>query len=190
MVEYKCNKCEKTFHQKSNYTVHINRKYKCDQKKAICEYCDKEFCRKSYLKTHIIKCKTKNNKQDIKYVDNLDDKSENNSDSDSNKILNDVVIDSKEQKLNKKKKKIPKTIKNLVWDTYIGEDLGSGPCYVCSKKINAKDFECGHIIAESKGGDITVDNLRPVCRTCNGSVGSMNMDEFKKIYFKSIKNKS
>lgn len=29
MVEYKCNRCNKTFNKKQNYDVHVNRKYKC-----------------------------------------------------------------------------------------------------------------------------------------------------------------
>ena len=30
MVCYKCDKCDKEFNQKSNYTAHINRKKSCN----------------------------------------------------------------------------------------------------------------------------------------------------------------
>jgi 5-methylcytosine-specific restriction endonuclease McrA len=123
------------------------------------------------MKKCAIKYEKEINKQKEKY-ENINDEDIVNDD------VNKTIIP-------KKKKSIPKIIKNLVWDTYIGEQYGIGKCYVCERKINAKDFECGHIIAESKGGDAIVENLRPVCRCCNGSVGSMNMDEFKKIYFKN-----
>lgn len=35
MVEYKCNKCNKTFDRKSNYETHINRKKPCIAKEDI-----------------------------------------------------------------------------------------------------------------------------------------------------------
>jgi hypothetical protein len=185
MVEYKCDKCKKIFSQKIHYTNHINRKNPCDEIDPICQYCDKKFCRKSYLKTHIIKCKIKmkekiiiNNEKKFSkiYIDDIKNKSVDYKKNES--IDNNDNI--------KKKKKIPKIIKNLVWDTYIGQENGIGKCYVCDRKIDAKDFECGHIIAESKGGNTSIDNLRPICRCCNGSVGSMNMDDFKKIYFNIV----
>ena len=40
------------------------------------------------------------------------------------------------------------------------------------------DFQCGHIISEFNGGDITLDNLIPLCSLCNSSMGKTNMGEF------------
>jgi hypothetical protein len=34
------------------------------------------------------------------------------------------------------------------------------------------------------GGQTNVKNLRPICAQCNLSMGSMNMNEFKKKFFK------
>lgn len=80
-----------------------------------------------------------------------------------------------------KKEKIPSTLRALVWNTYIGKGEGKGLCYVCGKEeITPFNFECGHIIAESKGGKTNLDNLRPVTKICNQSVGTENMDDFKK----------
>ena len=81
-------------------------------------------------------------------------------------------------------KSIPKNIRSLVWDLYVGEDKGIGTCYVCNSKINSKHFECGHIIARANSGSSNVENLRPICSLCNKSIGSRNMDDFKKIYIK------
>lgn len=80
---------------------------------------------------------------------------------------------------------IPKTIKALVWNEYIGEDKGIGACYVCQSKLDSKHFECGHIKAKVKGGSDTIDNLRPVCSLCNKSIGTKNMNDFKAQYFVS-----
>ena len=40
-------------------------------------------------------------------------------------------------------------------------------------------FHCGHVISEADGGPTTVDNLRPVCATCNLSMRTQNMEKFK-----------
>ena len=35
-------------------------------------------------------------------------------------------------------------------------------------------FHCGHIIAEAKGGETIVSNLKPICQNCNSSMGTTN----------------
>jgi hypothetical protein len=156
----------------------MNRKYPCDEDGLICKYCEKVYTRSDNMRRHLKVCKI------LKAI--LDKENENI----QKEIAIDVIDDDCQNDkvdikiIPKKKKKIPKNVRNLVWDTHIGEEFGIGKCYVCEKKINSKDFDCGHIIAESKGGDMSIDNLRPVCRCCNNSVGTMNMDDFKKIYFK------
>ena len=82
-----------------------------------------------------------------------------------------------------KRKSIPKSVKDKVWNTYIGKTNGVGKCYCCSGRIDSKNFDCGHIIAAAVGGKNVPANLRPVCSTCNKSMGTQNMDEFKQIYF-------
>ena len=39
-------------------------------------------------------------------------------------------------------------------------------------------FHCGHVISEFNGGNATIDNLRPICPSCNSSMGRTNMDIF------------
>jgi len=48
-------------------------------------------------------------------------------------------------------------------------------------------FHCGHVIAEKNGGSIEIANLRPICQSCNSSMGTTNMDVFVKSY--KIENK-
>ena len=80
-----------------------------------------------------------------------------------------------------KKKKISAAVKRLVWNTNIGEDIGKSKCMCCeSTDITQLSFNCGHIIAEAKGGDTIVSNLRPICQNCNSSMGTINMNEFMK----------
>lgn len=101
---------------------------------------------------------------------------------DSNKT--DTNVDESQQPLHIKRKKIPKQIKTLVWNEYIGHDIMSNKCLCCKKeKIDVRNFHCGHVTAESKGGDLTIKNLRPICAPCNLSMGAMSMNEFTKTFF-------
>jgi len=85
---------------------------------------------------------------------------------------------------NKKRKKvIPQVIRKIVWNKYIGLKNSIGKCLCCNaEEISIYNYECGHVISEFNGGDIIVQNLRPICSHCNRSVGSCNMDEFMDKY--------
>ena len=79
-----------------------------------------------------------------------------------------------------KKKSIPKVVKDLAWNKWVGEDVAKTKCMCCGvNEIRMSSFHCGHVIADSNGGKPTVDNLRPICSACNLSMGTENMDDFK-----------
>jgi 5-methylcytosine-specific restriction endonuclease McrA len=79
------------------------------------------------------------------------------------------------------KKSISKNLKSLIWDKYIGEDIIKHRCCCCKIRIiKITDFHAGHIIAQSTGGKDTIDNLRPICKECNLSMGNMNMIDYIK----------
>ena len=81
----------------------------------------------------------------------------------------------------KKKKPISATVKRLVWNANIGEEIGKSKCLCChSTDITQLSFHCGHIVAESNGGELIVSNLRPICQNCNSSMGTKNMNDFMK----------
>lgn len=85
------------------------------------------------------------------------------------------------------KKVIPKSLKNSVWETYIGKEY-QAKCAVewCTAVITPFTFEVGHNIPESKGGSTTLDNLRPICSQCNKSMGNRyTIEQFSKL-FKNI----
>jgi len=81
-----------------------------------------------------------------------------------------------------RKRNIPATVKRLVWNKYIGEEIGKAKCTCCNvTDITQLSFHCGHVIAEVNDGQMTVENLRPICQNCNSSMGSLNMNVFKKM---------
>ena len=83
----------------------------------------------------------------------------------------------------KKKEKIPAAVRKIVWNTYIGKDNSVGKCLCCdAEEISSTNFECGHIKSEKNGGEVNIDNLRPICGHCNKSIGGNNMDEFMDKY--------
>jgi hypothetical protein len=103
------------------------------------------------------------------------------------KVVKDNGFEEDDNKKNdepqiiKKKKTIPKKVKQLVWNLHMGEENGKGKCCCCgSTEISQMDFQCGHIVSEYNGGDIVIDNLLPICSLCNTSMGKTNMDEFIK----------
>jgi len=78
-----------------------------------------------------------------------------------------------------KKKAIPATLKRLVWNANVGEAVGKTKCLCCRvTDITQLSFHCGHVVAESRGGETVLSNLKPICQNCNSSMGTTNMEEF------------
>ena len=103
----------------------------------------------------------------------------------NNQIKEDNNNNNKEKKKVKKPKKktIPLALKRKVWDHWVGEQIGKTKCPCCKlTDITQLNFSCGHIVAEANGGSLHVLNLRPVCVSCNSSMGTKNMNEFISEY--------
>ena len=86
--------------------------------------------------------------------------------------------------LKKKDQKPKKADRRIVWEEHNKKKYTS-KCYVsrCTKEIDVWDFEVGHNIPESKGGSSTdIQNLFPICRTCNSSMGNKSIDEWNEIF--------
>ena len=79
-----------------------------------------------------------------------------------------------------KRQTIPSSVRNRVWVETNGENW-NGKCYVCDCDIDVNSFHCGHDIAASKGGNITVKNLKPICSLCNLSMGTRTLNEMKEM---------
>ena len=84
-----------------------------------------------------------------------------------------------------KKTKIPKAVRRAVWLKYIGKKW-QGKCNVswCSNKFDVLDsWHVGHNIPESKGGSLSISNLRPICASCNLGMGNdYTIDEWDKTF--------
>jgi 5-methylcytosine-specific restriction endonuclease McrA len=81
--------------------------------------------------------------------------------------------------LKRKKQSIPKNVRIIVWNHYIGEDIIKHRCLCCKKVvISNTNFEVGHVLSEKNGGTHEINNLRPICFACNHSMGAENMIDF------------
>lgn len=78
----------------------------------------------------------------------------------------------------KDKKAIPQPIRIGLWEQEIGDKLWDS-CFCCGMRMNAFEFQAGHIISESNGGSLKLDNLKVICKPCNGKMGTTNLLDFK-----------
>jgi len=86
--------------------------------------------------------------------------------------------------IKKSKKNIPKRIREKVWTDNFGK-IFERSCYIhwCKNKINVFNFHTGHNEPESKGGNLDLSNLRPLCSRCNQSMSNgYTIDEWQKLY--------
>jgi hypothetical protein len=85
------------------------------------------------------------------------------------------------------RKGIPKKLRLKVYRSAFGSEDDEGICFCCGEEISyEKDYEACHIIASKNGGPDTFENLRPGCRSCNRSMGTQNMREFKTQFYPEI----
>jgi hypothetical protein len=113
-----------------------------------------------------------------KYYDELEIKNNPREKKVTKKVHKGIMDDKKI-----KKKSIPLTLKRNVWNKHIGEDIGKTLCLCCKlTDITQLNFSCGHIISEFNGGELKLNNLKPICISCNSSMGIKNMDDFIQEY--------
>ena len=81
------------------------------------------------------------------------------------------------------KKSLPTAVKDCIWNYYIGQHINIHKCFCCKKNmIKIDDFHAGHVVAEAQGGGDNIDNLRPICSSCNSSMGKKDMIDYVKQY--------
>ena len=75
-------------------------------------------------------------------------------------------------------------IRQEVWTEHNGAAFES-PCFVdwCTNIVNVFNYQVGHDIPKSKGGPNTLDNLKPICESCNQSMGNKyTIKEWNKLF--------
>jgi 5-methylcytosine-specific restriction endonuclease McrA len=82
-----------------------------------------------------------------------------------------------------RRRQLPASVRDSVWNNYIGEDINKHRCLCCKKGIiTNRYFHVGHVISLKNGGTDEINNLRPICPPCNHSMGTTNMVEFVQTY--------
>ena len=72
--------------------------------------------------------------------------------------------------------KLKKMVRIKVWNSWIGTDKRYGVCQIClDEPISITCFHVGHIQSWNRGGLSRLDNLLPVCQSCNDSMGTANV---------------
>lgn len=82
------------------------------------------------------------------------------------------------------KKRIPKALREQVWLKVCGKTF-EHKCLVnwCKNTMTPFQFEAGHVIPESKGGATSLENLLPICSSCNKSMGNrFSITEFSEQF--------
>jgi len=84
---------------------------------------------------------------------------------------------------------ISKQIKTDVWKTYYNNKTKKCcPITDCKKFITNVNFSTGHIISEANKGTLQIDNLHPICVSCNSKMSTKNWQLFdESSYYKIIK---
>ena len=151
-------------------------KYQLDKMNKLLKC--KSSCDVSHNNKRKLIVKDKSNKIHIDKKKYIDKKKRNNKRNKRNNKKKHIL-----SKCFKTKEQIPKRIRELVWTTYNGEVFTS-KCYVswCTNNINVFSFQTGHDIPESKGGTLDIDNLKPICGSCNLSMGNKySITEWSKL---------
>ncbi len=211
MVSYKCIYCQQKFIYKGNYRSHNKNVNKCkkrleediikykgyteeklhddfinltliDESRYKCKFCDKNYNSYNGLKRHLKMACSKNNIIITNETNSTNETITTNKTNNTNETNNTNNTNVKQ--IDKyKKKQIPLSLKRVVWDFWIGEDIGRTKCLCCNvAQISQMNFHCGHIIAEINGGSLEPQNLKPICQSCNSSMRTTNMDVFIQTY--------
>ena len=82
------------------------------------------------------------------------------------------------------KRNITPALRKKVWDKEFKSKLeGNCPIYSCNSVLYRDQdsaFHCGHIIPKCRGGEDSLENLRPICANCNARMGCLHWDEYEK----------
>ena len=76
--------------------------------------------------------------------------------------------------------------KMRIWQSKFGS-AKEGICPVCStRQITSDSFSAGHILARSRGGTFSKDNIMPICHDCNHEMGTNHLFWFAWKYYGKV----
>jgi len=105
--------------------------------------------------------------------------------------LYDIKEVAEPERVKEPRKAIPLKLRNAVWKLYFGDEE-NGRCFCCATEIYkkaseaTKSWNCGHVVSDHDGGELTEENMRPVCFTCNQKMKTENMMIFKDMYYPNL----
>ena len=81
---------------------------------------------------------------------------------------------------NTKRKRFGRMERHTIWERECGRRFFA-PCCCCGVQINAFDWHVAHKTSLAKGGSNCPDNLTATCSTCNLSMGTMSLEDFRRV---------
>lgn len=76
---------------------------------------------------------------------------------------------------------VPRSVRNAMYERDSKD--GRCNCHCCGTQLTLNTFHCGHIVSKHNGGEDNLENLRTICGSCNSSMRTMNLEEFKEKFF-------
>lgn len=99
-----------------------------------------------------------------------------------NKSISEADVESlTRESCGKRRERIPASVRKRVWANANDEKSLLGKCFTCERSLEFTDMECGHVVPLALGGPTTVENMMPVCRTCNRDMGIMHLEAYKRL---------
>lgn len=190
MSKFSCSGCNYTSSVKKCVQRHIKKKNKCSDSllqileipiEIKCKQCNKKFSTMETLSYHLNNnCKSNSNDEEL--IKQLEIKI-----TELNKEIEILQTKLNEKQNPNYKSKLNSVLRYSVWNNIIGQKIGVHKCPCCNlNEISQQNFHCGHIVSKFNGGEDIIDNLIPICGSCNSSMGITNMDSFiQKLIFKN-----
>jgi hypothetical protein len=146
---------------------------------------EKETCKDLREKCKLAGLKVSGTKQEL--LDRLRDFNE----IEKTTVVETVIDNESKQVISTTRRcTIPKGLRMDIWNAFIGASVCEKYCQLCLSTQMQRDksnWHCGHVVPEIAGGTIDFENLRPICSTCNLSMGKQHMVEFCSYYPDSIR---